>query len=218
MTLQNIDIDVIHEGKSMSDLSDPADQKQSSATTEKSQETKPEHVPYSTYRELLDEKKKTQAAKLAAEARAQELEEKERLREEEALKKKGDFETILKLEREKNAKLVESLSAREKRDLELAKARAFVKAAGGDIDSRFLEHGLIPIDSIIVDPSTGEIDQMSVAKAVDSFKQVWPEALKKPGVKLPTDAPNGGSKISRSEWLKLAPKEMLKWKSDQISE
>lgn len=202
----------------MSDLSnEPVVQKPVVSDDGNNQENKPENVPYSKFRELLDEKKKEQSEKRELASKVAEFEKREREKEEELLRKKGDYEALLKSRDEELAKTKQELSAREKRDLELAKARAFVKAAGGDIDSRFLEHGLINIDAIVVDPSTGEIDQMSVAQAVDSFKKVWPEAFKKPGMIIPVEAPNGHpSTIRHSDWVKLSAKDMKKYKPDQI--
>jgi len=174
----------------------------------------PENVPYSKYRELLDEKKKEQAAHRAAQERVAEFERLQREKEEENAKKRGDFDKILSAREARIKELELENQASKERDIELRKLGAFLKSAG-DVDQKWL--GLVDVKTIATDPTTGEIDQMSVAQTVEAFKKNWPEAFKKPGVQIPTAAPNGTSgRISGTEYRKLSANEMKKYRFDQI--
>jgi hypothetical protein len=94
---------------------------------------------------------------------------------------------------------------------------AVIDALGGNVDQKWLR--LIDTDEVVVNPETGEVDPMTVARAAESLKKQWPEMLRKTAA-LPNAAPagNGGGMISRADWLKLSSKEMMKYKPDQITD
>lgn len=167
-------------------------------------------VTLETHRRLLDEKKKAQA-------KLDELLAKEKEREEADAKKRGDYEAILKAREE------ELQSERAKR-LEIEgtltqgrKLSAVIDALGGSVDPRWYK--LIDISNVAINPESGEVDALTVAKVAESLKREWPEMLRATS-KLPANAPQGleggSGKISREAWKKLPSKEMLKWKPDQI--
>lgn len=169
-------------------------------------------VTLDTHRKLLDEKKKAQA-------KLDEYIAKEKEREEADAKKRGDFDTILKAREEE-------LQSEKAKRLELEstltqgrKLSAVIDALGGSVDPRWYK--LIDISNVAINPDSGEVDTLTVAKVAESLKREWPEMLR-PASKLPANAPQGleggAGKISRSEWLKLSAKEMMKWKPDQIAE
>lgn len=165
-------------------------------------------VAYETHRRLLDEKKKMQAERdmLAAEKKQ---------REEEEARKRGDYEALVKARDEEIKKLTTTVDTFKQRQADAAKLGLFLKSAGSDIEDKWL--GLVDLDKIAVNPETGEVDPLSVATAVDTFKKSWPEAFKKAGPKLPTDVPNGSpNTIKESEWKKLPAKEMRKYSFEQI--
>lgn len=183
-----------------------------SVTTPEVKNERADFVTLETHRKLLDEKKKTQAKLEAYEA-------KEKEREEADAKKRGDYEAILKAREE------ELQSERSKR-LEIEgtltqgrKLSAVIDALGGSVDPRWYK--LIDISNVAINPDSGEVDAMTVAKVAESLKREWPEMLRATS-KLPANAPQGleggSGKISRSEWLKLSGKEMMKWKPDQIAD
>lgn len=170
-----------------------------------------ETVNYETHRKLLDEKKKIQSQ--LAEFLAKEKE-----REESEARKRGDFEALLKarneeLERERKAR--EDL---ESRIMQGRKMNAVLEALGGSVDPKWVK--LIDVSEVVVNPETGEIDQMTVARQAEALKREWPEMVSTRG-KLPSQAPKGLEgglgMITESEWRKLgSTKEMRKYNKDQI--
>lgn len=180
------------------------------APAEIATELKKESVAYETHKRLLDERKRDLA-------RLRELEQREKEREEAEARKRGDYETLIK-SREEALKAKESELAEIKGMISQAsKKNAVLEALGGNLDHKWLR--LIDVSDVAVNPDTGEVDNFSVAKVAEAFKREFPEALKRSGG-LPANAPQGlqggDGKIPRSEWLKLSPKDMLKWKPDQI--
>lgn len=161
------------------------------------------------HNELLAETK-------TAKAKLKEFQEKERLKEEEEAKKRGDYEKLVKDRDEELLKLKGELTTHKSRMESASKLAAVLDAVDSDIERKWFD--MIPLDQIILNPETGEIDQMSVTKTVENLKKTWPEMFKVKGKGLPTDAPsgNGAGTISRSEWLKLPVKEMQKWRPNQI--
>jgi hypothetical protein len=96
------------------------------------------------------------------------------------------------------------------------KMGAIVESLGGSVDSKW--YRIIDADSVAIDPVSGEVDKMTVNKVVEDLKKEWPELIKsKPGG-IPTNFPqgNGAGKITRSDWLKLPHKDMVKYKPDMI--
>lgn len=170
-----------------------------------------ETVNYETHRKLLDEKKKIQA-------KLDEILAKEKEREESEARKRGDFEALLKarneeLERERKAR--EEL---ESRIIQGRKLNAVIEALGGNVEPKWLK--LIDVSEVAVNPETGEIDQLTVARQAETLKRDWPEMVRVAG-KLPHQAPKGleggGGMITESEWKKLGSvKEMNKYRRDQI--
>lgn len=158
--------------------------------------------------ELLAEKKKISE-------RLKAFEDAEAKRAEDDAKKRGDYEALLKSKEEEAAKAREESSRLKAQMTDAKKLGAVVDAAGQAIDRKWLS--MIDVDSVLINPDTGEIDQMSVTKTVEDFKKTWPEAFIKPGRSLPNEAPNGGLQmIAESAWLKLPRKEMDKFKRTQI--
>lgn len=173
-------------------------------------------VDYSKYRELLDEKKKVQARERELATKVENYEKAQKEKEEDAAKKRGDYESLIKTREEEINNLKSKLTTFEERQVHVKKVGSFLKTAGSDIDEKWLR--LVDPNEIIVNPETGEVDQMSVAKAVDSFKKTWPEAFKKPGARFPADAPNGTSgMVNESEWKAMKAADMKKYRPSQIN-
>ena len=167
-------------------------------------------VAYDTHRRLLDEKKKLQQQFEVLAAEKADRERKE-------LEAKGEYQKIIELERQKKAEAESKLAELENTFLQGKKVKAFLNALGTGLDEKF--YGFLPLEDIVIDPDSKEINMTSVASAAESFKKSYPELLKsKSGVTLPNAAPAGNSAntITRSEWLKLCSKEMLKYGPSQI--
>lgn len=172
--------------------------------------SKGEVVTYETHRKLLDEKKKI-AAKLAELEAAKSVEEQERLR------KAGELEKIIEI-KDKALQDATAENQQFKKSIEQArKLQAFVKAAGTEVEPKWLN--LLDIDSIKLKPdSSTEVDEFSLKAVVDDFKKSWPEAFKTRTASLPpSEMPNGTSgAITESEWKKLSAADMAKHKPGSI--
>lgn len=187
-----------------------ADKEVSDSSVDPTKTPSKDVVSYDTHRRLLDEKKKTQAE------RDQLLAEKKQ-REEEEAKKRGDYEALLKSRDEALAKAQADLASVRETQAKARKLAAVLDSIEGEVEPKWFS--LIDVSSVVTNPDTGEIDQMSVTKVVEGLRKTWPEMIKNPNApRLPADAPkgNGAGKISKEEWLKLPAKEMRVWKPDQI--
>lgn len=196
----------------MLDQSNSSVKNEGSTVGDENQEpgTKKDVVAYETHRRLLDEKKKLQEKYEA-------LASKDKVREEDDAKKRGDFDAILKSREEELKSTRDELTSIRETIKNAQKLTAVLSTAGSPIESKW--HGLIDTSKILINPDSGEVDQMSVTKVVEDLRKSWPEMFKNPNApKLPADAPLGNSagKINRSEWLNLPEKEMRKWKMEQI--
>jgi len=175
------------------------------------QEQSKSTISYDTHRKLLDEKKKLQAQLEA-------LSVKEKEREEADARKRGDYETLLKVRDEelnRERKERQELSERISHGL---KMNCVIDALGGIVDQKWYK--LIDTSEVAINPESGEVDMMTVARVAESLKKQWPEMIQRTA-KLPATAPqglNGGAgKITESEWKTLtSTSDMKKWKRDQI--
>lgn len=193
----------------MTDQKAPVEQSGEPVAQPENQEAK-STIAYETHRKLLDEKK--------LQAQLEALASKEREREEADARKRGDYEALLKAREEELAK---ERAARQELDQRIThgmKLNMVIDALGGQVDQKWFK--LIDTDEVAVNPETGEIDKMTVARVAESLKRQWPEMIQKAG-KFPAAAPqglNGGpGKITESEWKSLKNSaEMNKWRRDQI--
>ena len=167
-------------------------------------------VQYETHKKLLDEKKKL-AEKLAI------FETKEAERERKKLEDEGQYQKLIELEKKRADEAIAKVIAFEDQMTQGRKLKALLGALGGQVDDKFL--GFLPIDQIVIDPETKEVNLTSVASVADGFKKQFPELIKSQnGPRLPNAAPQGNEagKISEAEWNKLPAKEMEKYKTHQI--
>ncbi len=167
-----------------------------------------DYVTLETHRRLLDEKKKAQA-------KLDELLSKEKEREEADAKKRGDYETLLKARDEEIAKERARRIELEDSFTQGKKMNAIIDALGGNVDPRW--YRLIDADGVKLNPETGEIDALTVAKVAEAIKREFPEITRAAG-RLPAQAPEGNSagNISRAEWMKLPYAKMREYKPNQI--
>ena len=166
-------------------------------------------VSYETHRKLLGEKKKIQE-------RLAELEKAELTRKEQSLKEQERYKELLDL---KEKALLETQSRLELMESQRAEARkldAFLKCVNGQINEKYW--GLVPLDKIIVDKETGEIDKTSVTQLVQEYQNNFPETIiskDRPG--LPNNFVKGSNtELSYDDWLKLPPKEMVERRKDVV--
>lgn len=173
-------------------------------------EPKKDSVAYETHQKLLGEKKRVQAD-LDVLLKAQEE------RERKELESKGEYQKLLENERKKAEEADTKFKSLQSEMIQGRKGNAILKALDHGVDPKFF--AFLPLDQVLLDPDTGEINQTSVAKAAENFRKDFPELLKgKNGPQLPNAAPQGSAlTISRDEWEKLkTSNEMKKWKQHQI--
>lgn len=200
------DKEVVTSGDNQDDASSTTD-KQNTSNDDVSQR---DVVAYETHRKLLGEKKKLQEKYQSLEQRLAEIEENK-------LKEKEDYKGLYENTKEELGKLHIELSQKKEEEIASRKLSAFLEILPGQVDKKYWGH--VDLDKILLDPETGEIDQMSVTKVAKTFEQTYPEIIIKNGsVNLPNQSPKGnqGQTITYSEWLKLPLKEMEKWPRGQI--
>ena len=121
-----------------------------------------ESVKYSTYKRVVSSEKnwKAKAEELQAQIEAQNNA---------ALAEQGKYKELYENAQEANKALQTQIAKEQQDRQDFMKLRAMVGAIDGKVDAKY--YGLMPIDKVLVDPETGEIDQMSVTKAVETFRQ-----------------------------------------------
>lgn len=167
-------------------------------------------VAYETYRKVIAEKKRFQE-------RAEQLEAQNAEREKKELEAKGEYQKLLELAKADAEAAKSKLTQIESERQTAKKASALLKALENGLPEKF--YGFLPMDEVVVDPDTGEVNQLSVAKAAEEFRKNYPELLIKPnGPRLPNDAPkgNGMGMITAEDYAKLPFDEMKKWKPHQL--
>jgi hypothetical protein len=164
------------------------------------------NVPYEKYRAVLSEKKKTTEKLGELQTRLQELEQKEKDREDAAMREKEDFKGLLtQREKELEAERKEKTALRESVQ-NSEKMATFLSQVNGDVPEQYW--GLVDLSKIHIDPNTTRVDEASAQKYAREFEKVFGLVLqKKGGGTLPGDAPKGGGKLSYDEWLKLPLKD-----------
>jgi vacuolar-type H+-ATPase subunit I/STV1 len=154
-------------------------------------------------KELLEENRK-------AKNRLAQLESERKKAEEQALKDKEDYKTLAEQRSADLEAANKRLAEKEAQERDRTKLVAVLEAVGGAVERKYW--GLIDLEQVVIDPTTGDVDKTSVAKYVDTFRKEHPALIQtKRSDGLPTDAPKGGAgKITHEEWLKLPAKEMAK--------
>lgn len=176
-------------------------------------------VAYRTYSKVLTEKKNVQERMKAIEAERDELKRERETAEENKLKEQNEYKTLYEKTKqqldEKDGKFNGLVNDIHKQ----RKIAAFTSALKGSVDPEY--HLFIKTEEILMDPESGDIDEMSVTKEVERFLKKHPQLIARPHEKRSTSVyPQGeshqGDTIARSEWLKLPAKDMRKWRMSQI--
>lgn len=174
---------------------------------------KKDSVAYETHQKLLAEKKRAAERAAALERELAEVKEREAQRENEELERQKNFEQLAKNKDEQLKAAQAKLQAIENERVTARKLDAFLKTLGGDLPQHYWD--LIPIDQIIVDPTTGQVDDMSVAKVVEGYRKTFPETIKvkNPPNTMPSDAPKGTpqGKMDYEQWKSLKYNDPEKW-------
>lgn len=166
-------------------------------------------VSYETHARLLDEKKKL-AFKL------KEIEDAKKIQFEKELKDKEDYKKIIELRDKEVVEYKTKYETLEARLTNGSKLSAVLDQIDGKVEKIY--YGLIDLDSIALDPSTGMPDEKSVRDVAKQFSKTHSKVILKDGAasKMPHDAARGGSggKLSLAEWTALPQNEKGKRMKD----
>lgn len=165
-------------------------------------------VKYDTYKKTVDEsKRKSERLK----SQSQELEElrlyKQKIEEDE-LARKGEYEKLLQTRDERINSLQSELDKHERNRIESQKINAFLEELGGDVKKdEYLS--FVDWESIQRNPETGEIDKLTLEKAVSSFTENYDDLyIKKNQKKLPNVGHLGGKPNLRRRLKDLTDAEL----------
>lgn len=167
---------------------------------------KTETVSYESHQKLLGEKKKLSERLKANESELSEIKKMIADKEEAALKDNNQWKEAYGKAKEDLEVATSRLQQNETERLNAKKLNSFFDAIGSRIDSKYWN--LIDIDQIAMDGEN--IDEFSVSKYVESFKNEFPEVIKP---KETRGMPNAGAPAANSgglsyeEWLKLPAQE-----------
>ena len=161
-------------------------------------EPKPDTVTYETHRKLLGEKKKLQA-------RLTEIEAQGKAEKDKALAEQGEYKDLYTQSKEQVEALTGQLNDATERQNNFIKLRAVLSAIDGKIDQEYYGH--LGIESVLLDPDTGDVDKMSVSKVVEAFKAKHSVLIQgtRP-TNLPKNAPQYADGTRKFEDLKLHEK------------
>lgn len=173
-------------------------------------EPKKDFVQYDTYSRVLSQHKKSQAEAEAAKTKLAEYEAKEREREEKRLAEEGNYKQLLEIERKARAEEEVKRKDYERKLIDGHKLNAVLEKLPGKI-KRPEYYSFIDTDKIIIDPSTGEIDERSLEIVKSEFLEKHGSLLERAnGIGLPYNAPaiqSGG--LTYDQWLLLPDKEKI---------
>lgn len=142
------------------------------------QQSADDQVKYSTYQKVLTEKKNTQERLRETEAKLAAFVDSQREAKENTLKEQNEYKALFE-QREEELKATKERLTNVNSQIDIAfKVTAFLGAVDGDIPAKY--RSFIDTASIILNPETKQVDEMSVASAVEKFKKQYPELIKVP--------------------------------------
>lgn len=174
-------------------------------------------VAYETYQKVLAERKRDQERARELQAKLDEIELAKRQFEEETLKKKEDYKTLLENKAREHDLLASELNQMKEQRKQAMKLNAFLEGCGNNqIKKNYWK--MIPVGDIIINPETGEVDPLSVKMAVDSYIRDYPETLEKSVVGMPSASPSVAvNGITYEQWLQLPADQMKLRRKDIIN-
>ena len=142
----------------------------SNNTTPIADELKPleDKVAYETYQKVLAERKRDQEIARELKHKVDLLEKSKRDLEEETLRKKEDYKTLLDNKMQEYEQTAAELKMMKEQRKQAQKLNAFIEACGNTpIKKNYWK--MIPVNDILVHPETGEIDNVSLLETVNAF-------------------------------------------------
>lgn len=159
-------------------------------------------VSHETFKKLLGQKKTVEQENADLKKRLQSIEEQK-------LQEAGEWKKIAEL-KEKETLEAKQLAETEKQRAEslnknllnMAKLQAVTEALPGKLElPEYM--AFIPLDKVIINPETGEIDKTSVESVSQEFVKKYSKLLKADPKFLPNGNPSPASQLTHEEWLKL---------------
>ncbi len=207
----------------------------SGVTPDGSQDQSKQTVNYETYQKSvsqernLRERLSTMEGQLNTFKTAEKDREDKRVRDkEDNLTRQGEYKKLVEIRDQKIKELENAVnSAKEDNSyltgviVEEKRARAFKDNIAGKLRRpEFISHA--NLESIIINPETGEVDKESTIKVCNEFMESYGNSLVDAGSfgLLPNGAPRTatGTKLTQNQWESLPLKEMRKRISDVIKE
>ena len=197
----------------MSDLNQPSGQPDENLVD--SVKDKKEFVAYETYQKTLAQEKAAKEKARELESKISEYENAKKMQEETKLNEKGEFKKLVELREKEIERLKnEMTNLSQERDNykgnldDTYKLQAFYDKLPGKIKRKeYL--GFVDLDSIVIDPESGNVDSDSVQNVVSNFVERYGDLIEQSKFGgLPSDAPKGSTrKYNASEWKTLTLKE-----------
>jgi hypothetical protein len=174
-----------------------------------------ESVSYQTYLKTLEQEKNAKERAKTVEQELNELKASIAKKKEDELLEKGEVEKLLKLreeelqkERDQREKTLQENKELESTLVNNYKLDAIMQKLPGKLKHKDYK-AFIDIDSVLVDPDTGNIDDGSLSKVVSEFVESHSSLIDSSNFKdLPGDAPVGKMrKYTQTEWKSLSLKD-----------
>lgn len=160
--------------------------------------SKEDTVKYDTYRKVLSEKKKRDEQLREMQEQLAAFQSREKERTESELQEQNKWKELADLRTEELTKAQAEIASMRGSQQQAMKLDAFLGSLETQLPKQYW--GLVNLDAIKLNPDTSEVDEMSVASAVETFRKTYPEILtKKSNANLPTTAPSGTAAATRGE-------------------
>lgn len=180
------------------DTSAPVGQAQEPVANETGKTNKNDSVAYETHRKLLGEKKSLQERNLELEQKLNEFQQSVEAKQQKELEEQQRFQELYEQAKSENQRLSETLTQRDQQMQDALKIDAFNTSLGDrTIDRKYF--GFIDTKNILIDPTTGNVDELSAQKEVERVLAEFPEIVrsKSAAKPLPTQAPQGVSSVKK---------------------
>ena len=159
---------------------------------------KKDSVSYDTHRKLLDEKKSLQSHALELEQKLSEFQQSVEEKQKQELEAQNRFKELYEQAKQESERLASTLTERDKQMQDALKIDAFNKSLGDKaIDRKY--SGFIDTSKILIDPSSGAVDELSAQKEVERIMSEFPEIVRSsaPARSMPNAAPQGASSVGK---------------------
>lgn len=177
-------------------------------------ESVPESVPYTKFRELLDETKKAKASFSETKAQLDKLLSEREEAEKKRLEETNNFKALYeKAEKDRN-KLIEMYETEKRSKVNDRKYNAFIKEVGGLRKEEYRK--FVDVDALPAEPD-GSIDTEKIRDYAMKFKEQFPELLAEPSKpQPPSTAPRAAPSGEKPKGLADLMSDYVKVRQEQI--